>query len=127
VVPEKFSEASVLFFFLVSAVSWILMSRVRFLGFLHLDFDVTTLVSWFLADTGSGGERNRVEMVPLPQPLPMAGMDANLTDNSGQIDSFGRSKFVCSSHFQFLSWLTVRFLVSNSFLGFQFVSWPDHV
>jgi hypothetical protein len=55
---------------------------------LHFDFDVTGMVSWFLADPGSGGERRRVEVDPLPQPLPMAGMDANLTDSSGRIDSF---------------------------------------
>jgi hypothetical protein len=75
----------VLFVFLVSAPP-------RFLGFwcdefdflapLHFDFDVTGMVSWFLADPGSGGERRRVEVETLPQPLPMAGMDANLTDSS---------------------------------------------
>jgi hypothetical protein len=62
-------------------------------------------------------------VVPTPQPLAMAGMDANLTDSSGRIDSFARGKFVCS--FPFLSWLPVRFFVSNSFLGFQFVPWTD--
>jgi hypothetical protein len=46
------------------------------------------MVSWFLADPGSGGERRRVEVDPLLQPLPMAGMDDNLTDSSGRIDSF---------------------------------------
>jgi hypothetical protein len=83
------------------------MLRVWFLGFLY--YDVTsklvtslTLVSGFLAGLGSGGEGKRVEVVvPTPQPLPMAGTDANLTDSSGRIDSSARGKFVCP--FQFLS------------------------
>ena len=78
------------------------MLRAWFLGFLHFDFDFTCLVSWFLAGPGSGGERNGVEVVPPPQP--MAGMDADLTDNSGRIDSSVRSKFVLPD--------------SSSFLGF---------
>jgi hypothetical protein len=64
---------------------------------------------WFLAGSGSGGELKRVEVMPPYQPLPMEGMDANLTDNSGRIDSSSRGKFILP--------------ISSSFLGFQFVSW----
>jgi hypothetical protein len=80
------------------------MLRVWFLGFLYYDVTsklVTSLVSGFLAGLGSGGEGKRVEVVvPTPQPLAMAGMDANLTDNSGRI---ARGKFVGYSNFRFLS------------------------
>ena len=89
------------FGFLASCISILMYES----GFLPSCISIL-MVSWFLAGPGSGGERNGVEVVPLPQP-----MDANLTGNSGRIDSFAGGKFVLPN--------------SSSFLGFQFVSWTD--